>query len=87
MKIGVVADDFISAGNSNLHPTHAVAHSVMPDINPDHVISPLTPTTITQPGAVRLGVRIAGRSGHERGQTDAGRAAIQLRLISLRQAT
>lgn len=38
----------------SLHPTHSVALSMLPDINPDNVLPPLTPYTIMQLGKVKL---------------------------------
>lgn len=38
----------------HLHPTHAVALSMLPDIDPDNVLPPLTPYTIMRLGKVKL---------------------------------
>mgnify|MGYP001800755436 FL=1 len=38
----------------HLHPTHSVALSMLPDINPDNVLPPLTPYTIMRLGKVKL---------------------------------
>lgn len=38
----------------HLHPTHSVALSMLPDIDPDNVLPPLTPYTIMRLGKVKL---------------------------------
>lgn len=38
----------------HLHSTHAVALSMLPDVDPDNVIPPLTPYTIMRLGKVKL---------------------------------
>ena len=38
----------------HLHPTHAVALSMLPDIDPENVLPPLTPYTIMRLGKVKL---------------------------------
>ena len=39
---------------AHLHPTHSVALSMLPDIDPDNVLPPLTPYTIMRLGKVKL---------------------------------
>ncbi len=38
----------------HLHPTHSVALSMLPDVDPDNVLPPLTPYTIMRLGKVKL---------------------------------
>ncbi|MEO0931929.1 MAG: 3-oxo-tetronate 4-phosphate decarboxylase [Pseudomonadota bacterium] len=38
----------------HLHPTHSVALSMLPDIDPENVLPPLTPYTIMRLGKVKL---------------------------------
>ncbi len=38
----------------HLHPTHSVALSMLPDVDPDNVLPPLTPYTLMRLGKVKL---------------------------------